>query len=178
MESYPRSFSKAKTPICLACKYGKATRRPWRTKTEPYRIISANITSPGRFVSVDQLQSSTPGLVAQLNGHLTKTRYTAVTIFVDHFPRLTFIYLQWSSSVVETFESKKSFETYASDHYQNYHADNARFTDNDGVQHTKTLGQTMSYCGVEAHFYNRIAEKTIRDLQDQARTALLRAQHH
>ena len=51
------------------------------------------------------------------------------------------------------------------------------FADNDWVQHTKQLGQTMSYCGVEAHFQNGIAEKTIRDLQDQAWTMILNAQH-
>jgi hypothetical protein len=36
-------------------------------------------------------------------------------------------------------------------------------------------GQTISFCGVGAHFQNGIAEKRIRDLQDSARTMLIHA---
>ena len=36
-------------------------------------------------------------------------------------------------------------------------------------------GQTITFCGAYAHFQNGIAEKRIRDLQDQARTLLIHA---
>jgi len=36
-------------------------------------------------------------------------------------------------------------------------------------------GQTITYCGVSAHFQNGVAEKRIRDLQDVARTMLIHA---
>eukprot|EP00978_Attheya_sp_CCMP212_P015226 scaffold39205_cov33-Attheya_sp.AAC.1 len=38
-------------------------------------------------------------------------------------------------------------------------------------------GQTISFCGVNAHWQNGIAEKKIRDLTEQARTILLFAQN-
>jgi hypothetical protein len=34
-------------------------------------------------------------------------------------------------------------------------------------------GQTISFCGVNAHFQNGIAEKMIRDLQESTRKQLL-----
>jgi hypothetical protein len=37
-------------------------------------------------------------------------------------------------------------------------------------------GQTLSFCGVNAHFQNGMAEKRIRDLQDAARTMIIHAQ--
>jgi hypothetical protein len=39
----------------------------------------------------------------------------------------------------------------------------------------KQQQQTISFCGVNAHFQNGIAEKIIRDIQEQARTMLLHA---
>eukprot|EP00957_Ditylum_brightwellii_P179142 13648273-Ditylum_brightwellii.AAC.1 len=53
-------------------------------------------TEPGQVISVDQLESTTPGFVAQLKGILTTKRYKAVTVFIDHFSDATFIYVQES----------------------------------------------------------------------------------
>jgi hypothetical protein len=41
----------------------------------------------------------------------------------------------------------------------------------------KEAGQTITFCGVNAHFQNAVAERRIRALQDQARTMLIHAQH-
>jgi hypothetical protein len=56
---------------------------------------------------------------------------------------------------------------------QHYHADNGRFEDNGFVNAVKKQQQTISFCGVNAHFQNGVVEKRIRDLQEQARTMLL-----
>ena len=53
---------------CSACIYGKMTRRAKRTKSKTNPITSRTVTAPGQCVSVDQLESSTPGLIAQLKG--------------------------------------------------------------------------------------------------------------
>jgi hypothetical protein len=37
--------------------------------------------------------------------------------------------------------------------------------------------QTISFCGVNAHFQSRIAKRRIRELQDGARTSLIHAKH-
>ena len=57
------------------------------------------------------------------------------------------------------------------------HADNGRFVDNGFIQACKDNNQGITYCGVNAHFQNGIAEKRIRDLQEQARMMLLFVVH-
>jgi len=56
-----------------------------------------------------------------------------------------------------------------------YHADNGRFADTLFLRDIDEQRQDISYCGVNAHFQNGVAEKRIRDLQDMTRTALLHA---
>eukprot|EP00957_Ditylum_brightwellii_P037407 2830731-Ditylum_brightwellii.AAC.1 len=43
------------------------------------RGIANNVEAPGACVLVDQLESTTPGLVAQLKGILTNRRYKSAT---------------------------------------------------------------------------------------------------
>ena len=45
------------------------------------------------------------------------------------------------------------------------------------IQACKDNNQGLTYCGVNAHFQNGVAEKRIRDLQEQARTMLWFAVH-
>ena len=69
----PKHLATVIPPFCAACKYGKQTKRPWRTKGPQGHIRTA--TQPGQVVSVDQLESTMPGFVAQLKGLLTTQRY-------------------------------------------------------------------------------------------------------
>jgi hypothetical protein len=41
----------------------------------------------------------------------------------------------------------------------------------------KESGQTITFCGVNAHFQNAVAERRIRTVQHQARIMLIHAQH-
>jgi hypothetical protein len=59
---------------------------------------------------------------------------------------------------------------------KHYHADNGRFADKGFVNHVVKNRQSISYCGVNAHFQNGMAEKRIRDLQDQTTTMLMHAE--
>ena len=59
-------------PVCAACSYGKATKTPWRTKSPSHHIGSRPITAPGLCVSVDQMESPIPGLLAHMKGAPTK----------------------------------------------------------------------------------------------------------
>jgi hypothetical protein len=109
---------------------------------------------------------------------LTTKRYTTATIFVDHKSRLGFIFLQQTSNAEETLNAKKAFEAYARSHGVNvrhYLANNGRFAENAWLSHIKAAKQTITFCGVGAHFQNGVAEKRIRDLQESARTMMLRA---
>jgi hypothetical protein len=73
----PKRLARCQVPACTSCLYGKVTRRPWRTKPrkgqEGGRLKAA--TEPGQCVSIDQLESRTPGLIAQVKGWLTNKRY-------------------------------------------------------------------------------------------------------
>ena len=93
----PKRLRKCRIPMCSACLYTKATKKPWRGKQnlnhEPKVILS-----PGELVSVDQLESPTPGLVAQVVGRLTTKRYKYATVFLDQSSRLSYIYLQKTNS--------------------------------------------------------------------------------
>ena len=69
----PKRLAKCQTPFCSACAYAKATKRPWRSRTSQHEQRNVPITKPGQVVSVDQLMSPAPGLIAQMSG-FAKTR--------------------------------------------------------------------------------------------------------
>ena len=113
-------------------------------------------------MSVDQLESSMPGFIPQLKGKLTKQCYHAATVFVDHYSGLSYIHMQRQLTSAKTLEAKHAFEAFAHRHYvkiRHYHADNGRFADNAFLEDVAKKGQMISFCGVNAHFQNGIAEK-------------------
>ena len=176
----PKALAHCPLPQCSACLYGKATKRAWRSRTSPNHLAPATITRPGDCVSVDQLESSTPGLIAQLRGFLTRQRYTVATIFVDHFSHLSYVHLQRSTSAEDTLQAKRAFEAYARSKgvvVKHYHADNGRFIEKAFRDHCELERQTVSFSGVNAHFMNGKSERRIRELQDSARTMLVHAKH-
>ena len=67
----PNKLSTVKAPICSECLYGDMHRIHWRIKGKRGNKIK-EAPEPGKCVSVDQIQSTTLGLIAQLKGGLTK----------------------------------------------------------------------------------------------------------
>ena len=107
-----------------------------------------------------------------MKGKLTKKRYRCATIFVNHFSRLRFIHLQTDDSSEETLAAKRAFKTFAAKHgvrIHNYHCDNGCFYNNAFKQACHDARQQLTLCGVNAHFQNGIAERSIRDLSESAR---------
>ncbi len=134
----------------------------------------------GQCVSIDQLKSRTPGLIAQVKGWLTNKRYQAATIFVNHSSGLSYIYLQQTTNAIDTLAAKKSFEAFANRSVvgvKSYQADHGRFAENAFMESVRASNQTITFCGVNAHFQNEVAERMIRNLQDQAMTMLIHTQH-
>lgn len=67
-----RRLLKVQTPQCSACVYSAMTKVPWRTKGGPSSLGNVvKCSEPGQCVSVDKLESRTPGFIAQLEGRLT-----------------------------------------------------------------------------------------------------------
>ena len=145
----PKRLAHVAAPKCLSCIYGKMTRRPWRNKSSNSRIKVTIVTQPGQCVSVDQLESPVPGFIAKLKGKLTKSRYRAATVFVDHASRLGYVHLQCDMTSKSTVEAKHAFETYAERSgvkVKHYHCDNGRFADNAFKNDVRDKMQSISYC--------------------------------
>jgi hypothetical protein len=138
--------------------------------------IAEIATMPGECVSVDQLYSTVPGLIAQLKGIPTRQRYHIATVFVDHASDYSFIHNQCTTSS-ETLQAKHEFErhAWAGVTIKRYHADNGRFVDNVWTNDLKMKNQVITLCGVNAYHQNGKVEKCIRDLQGMARTSMLHA---
>ena len=156
----PKRLLACKKPFCSACQYGKMTKRPWQVKGENKKT-TRTATRPRQIVSVDHLESNTPGLIAQLKGKLTRQRYNYATVFVDQFSGYTFVYLQKRLTSKEMVMAKHAFERSADQHgvkITHYHAGNGHFADNAFIADCKAQRQGLSYCGVNARFQNGIAE--------------------
>jgi hypothetical protein len=152
------------------------TKVPWRGRETSSELFVA--TKAGQCVSVDQQISMQVGFIAQLKGTITKKRYTAATVFVDHYSRLKYIHLMTKLISEETMEVKRAFEHFTEQcgiHILHYHCDNGQFADNAFKNSCSPKGQRLTFCGVNAHFQNGIAKKAIRDLQESARKQLLHA---
>jgi hypothetical protein len=74
--------------------------------------------------------------------------------------------------------AKQAFEKFAAKHgvrILHYHCDNGQFADNAWKQSYKASHHRLTFCRVNAHFQNGIAERAIRDLLESARKQLLHA---
>jgi hypothetical protein len=173
----PKCLSKCRVPICAGCMYGKLTRQPWRAKGGSSQI-AAKSAQAGECISVDQMISTILGLIAQMKGIPTRSRYQIATVFVNHFSDYTFVHFQSNTTSMETTQAKHEFERHASGAgvtVKRYHADNGRFVDNMWTNDMKLKNQVITLCGINAHRQNGKVEKRIRDLQEIARTALIHA---
>ncbi len=97
---------------------------------------------------------------------------------MDHHSRLSYVYLQHSTGDEETLKAKNAFKAYARANgvtIKHYHANNGIFAANKWLANVKAAKQSITFCGVGAHFQNGVAEKRIRDLQESAHTMMLQA---
>jgi hypothetical protein len=88
------------------------------------------------------------------------------------------VHLQIDDPTAETMPAKQAFEKFAAEHgvcILHHHCDNGRFADNAWKQSCKASRQRLTFCGVNAHFQNGIAERAIWNLLESARKQLLHA---
>jgi hypothetical protein len=141
-------------------------------------VLDKNITKPGDCVSVDTLESTTPGLIAQLRGNTTKSRYRFATVFVDHFSNFSYVHLHQTNDGDNIVKAKLAFEREAGTMgitIRHYNADNGLFADSQFQKALQLKGQTISFCGVNAHHMSGKAERRVKELQDLGRTCLIHA---
>jgi hypothetical protein len=128
----PRKIIHCRAPECAACMYAKAMKRPWCYSSEDQPIKPRMCSAPGECVSIDQLESDQPGLVAQMKGKVTTARYTCATFFVDQHSQWSYIHFQKSTYGEETVEAKRTFERLANSYrvrIRHYHRNNGCFAE-------------------------------------------------
>ena len=148
------------------------TKIPWRGKERKSGHAIFTATKLGGCISVDQLISTHAGLFGQ------NQEYHYATVFVDHYSRLQYVHLMSSLNSEETIATKRAFERFAAKHgvqIKHYHCDNGQFADNAFVAACQESCQKLTFCGVNAHFQNGIAERAICDLTENAWKQLLHA---
>ena len=117
---------------------------------------------PGDVVSVDQMVSQTPGLMAQMAGFLMTKRHRCATVFVNQASRLGCVYFQKTASAEETIKAKHAFERFCEARgiiAKAHHANNVIFKANDWVMECQSKGQPLTFAGVNAHHQNGLAER-------------------
>jgi hypothetical protein len=152
------------------------TKVLWKGQETSSEVFVA--TKAGQCVGVDQMILTQVGFIAQLKGTLTRKRYTAATIFVDHYSRLKYVHMVTRLTSEETIEAKQAFKHFAEQHgvrIPHYHCNNGQFADNAFKNSCSAKRQCLTFCGVNAHFQNGIAEKAIRDFRESAGKQLLHA---
>ena len=104
---------KDRLPLCVACQFGCAHRRPWRHKGKKAGSIrTKDQTEPGDGTSIDQIISSQSGIILQMSGFLTNKRIWGCTTFVDHVSNYVYVHLMRDFSLEETLLVKKAYEKF------------------------------------------------------------------
>ena len=170
---------KGRCPLCVACLFSQAHKRPWRSKSkQKHPIRKSTDNAPGKCVSMDQMVSAQPGLIPQMSGRLTNMRVNGVTVFVDHYSDHTYTYLMKDLTLSETIMAKHAYERFLASlgiELKAYHADNGCFADKGFRDECIASNQTITFCGVGSHHQHSIAEQKIKDITLGAQTLLLHA---
>lgn len=175
--------SKCLIPTCEICEYAKAHRKSTKGSIhKPNSSSDGNLSDghlrPGASVSVDHFESRLLGRTYTSFGRTTSEQYKGGCIFVDHMSGYLHVEHQLGFSASETIRAKQSFEKMALDSgvvILNYLGDNGVFSAKDFVKHIQEHNQRISYCGVNAHHQNAMAERSIRTVSEMARALLLHA---
>jgi hypothetical protein len=151
----PCCLAKVPPPKCAGCLFVAMTKLPWRGKESKatHKVFVA--TKPGECVSTNHMVSTHVGFFAQLKGALTKKRYKAASIFVDHLLHLLFVHFMQDQSSEESVKAKRAFKQFAAKHgivIRRYHCNNGRFADNAFKEACQQSKQQLTFCGVNAHF--------------------------
>jgi hypothetical protein len=76
----------------------------------------------------------------------------------------------------ESVKAKRAFKQFAAKHgvvIRHYHCNNGCFANNAFKEACQQSNQQLTFCGINAHFQNGIAECAIRDLSNSACKQLL-----
>ena len=115
-----------------------------------------------------------------MSGFLTSDHFWEATVFVDHATSYMYTHLKRGQTLIESIEAKAAYEPMASTfgiRVKKFRTENGIFAEEGFKQDVSDNNQTISYCGVGAHFQNGIVEADIKQLTEKARTMLIHVKH-
>jgi hypothetical protein len=124
-------------------------------------MLDISHLTPGGCVSGDQVESTSPGLVPTYRGTPTTSKYHAGTLFADHTSHFLYFTPHLSTGAEKAIAAKHRFELLASSYnrcIKHYHTDNRVFSTNLFRSSCTQQNQQLSFCGVNVHHQNGIAE--------------------
>ena len=180
-----RALRSDPAPLCAACQYARAKRRP-TADSVTHRVndmkMKESVLFPGQIVSVDQYVCSQKGRLPTSRGSTRLSEmYCGGTIFVDLATTRVKVYHQVSFGAEDTIRSKQIFERDAIGQgivIQTYQSDNGIFKAIEFVAEIEKSFQLQKFAGVGAHHHNGIAENAIRTVTEHARAMMLHAALH
>lgn len=139
---YPKNVGTFPCPVCATCLYGKAHKRPWRTKGKKDRPIwyERQEVDPPNSVSssTDTFGLLVPSMIPQLKGTMMIAKYTASTVFAEHESNTRHVHLQVYQTTESAIEAKEAWEREMARHGKKiarYHVDNGIFSAKGFKQH-------------------------------------------
>ena len=167
-------LAKVAPPKCVGCLFGAMTKIPWRgTETKASHEVFV-ATKPWVCVSVNQMTSTELGFLRNSKENSPRNAIIVLRSLstTTDYSHLQYLHPQVDDSSIEFVAAKCAFETFAVQYsikIQHYHCNNGRFSDSAFKQACHDACQQLTFCGVNAHFQNGIAERSIRDLSESAR---------
>ena len=164
--------------MCVACILGKQHKLA-QSKTN--KISDNTTTKPGDLIHMDQCIVTTPGRPMTLSGHNNSQKICCFTIFIDDISDRVHIHFQTSTDAKQTLEGKHKLERYSKKFdvkISSFRADNGTFRAKDVIDDIDKFDQEITFCGVNAHHQNGVAERFIRTIIEKGRTNFIHAATH
>jgi hypothetical protein len=158
---------KGRCPICIPCLFGKAHKRPWRSKSKQSHPIRKK-SDPSRSTSFHgSCGLSSTRTKTSITENLTGQRINGAFVIVDHYSYHVYAYLMRNLTLDETLLAKHAYERFLPSlgvTAKAYHADNGWFIDQGFRDDCNLSNQVITFCGFGSHHQNGIAERKIKEL--------------
>ena len=171
----PAKFKNVTPPVCITCVLGKQHKL---ARTKDNKIAGSSVKQPGDMIHMDQCIVTTPGCPMTHSGKNNPEKITCFTIYVDSISHRIHIHFQSSTEAVQTLVGKHRLERYGKKFQvkiKSFRADNGIFKAKKFMDDIDACDQDITFCGVNAHHQNGVAERHIRTIVEKGRTNFIHA---